>query len=87
MRWEDGELWLSVDEWKIWVWDKHPEACRDSSSEPVAASQDELDRRAREDAKHWRAGRRQGALARTSPLSAERRNAERRDYWSGEHRP
>ena len=69
----DGTLWMTPEEWKIWVWENRPERCREALSETPAPSQEDLDRMAREDAKHWRAGRRQGALARTSPLSAERR--------------
>jgi len=69
----DGTLWLTPEEWKIWVWDNHPERCREALSETPAPSPADLDRLAREDAKHWRAGRRQGLLAATSPLSAERR--------------
>jgi hypothetical protein len=55
----------------------------DAEREAIQLEAYEADHRAeieRQDAKHWRAGRAQGALARTSPL-----NAERRDYWSGEH--
>lgn len=42
MRWEDGELWLTPDEWKIYVWVKHPERCRDAPGETPAASEARL---------------------------------------------
>jgi len=38
----DGTLWLTPEEWKIWVWIKHPEDCREASSETPAAPETRL---------------------------------------------
>lgn len=77
----DGTLWLTPEEWLPWVYANHPEWVRDWPLRLPARSAEDQAKWEREDARHWRAGRAQGVLARTSPL-----NAERRDYWSGEDR-
>jgi hypothetical protein len=69
----DGTLWLTWDEWELRERRRVASEARDAPSETPEPSQAELDRLAREDAKHWRAGRGKGLLAATSPLSAERR--------------
>ena len=42
MRTEDGQLWLTPDEWKIWVMITHPELVCDSPSETPATSEARL---------------------------------------------
>jgi hypothetical protein len=69
----DGTLWLSPTEWLYWVYSRHPERIYDRVTAAPALTGAELERWEKEDAKHWRAGRAQGVLARTSPLMNERR--------------
>jgi hypothetical protein len=66
-RVEDGDLWYSVAEWEA------RERIRERKRRAIETGADppqEID--VRTEARQWRAGRRQGALARTSPLRAER---------------
>jgi hypothetical protein len=69
----DSSLWLTWDEWKLWVYAAHPEWVRDWPLPAPVRTGAELEAFEKADAKHWRAGRAQGLLAVTSPLNAERR--------------
>ena len=70
---EDGVTWLRYSAWLLTVISNYPERLREPATGTVAAAITVTDR---EEAKQWRAGRRQGLLGRTSPLMTERRRRE-----------
>jgi hypothetical protein len=70
---EDGVTWLRYRAWLALIYSTHPERLRDSPDGAAGAAIAVTDR---EEAKQWRAGRRQGLLGRTSPLASERRRKE-----------
>lgn len=79
---EDGARWLLPSNWLLMMYREHRERFGLSTDLPEA-KEPELEedpeaeeKRARAEGKTWRAGRKQGLLARTSPLRAERQRKE-----------